>query len=311
MIPLVSVCIPTYNHAHFLPAAIQSALDQTERNLEILIVDNCSTDNTAEVVQQFCSLDGRVRYVRNEVNLGLVGNLNHCLELANGMYIKYLLADDLLVPDCIEQMLKGFAVAPDVVLVASRRTLVNEALQPRRVAGLQTEHGMLDGRSMISHTLFNGNYIGEPTAVMFRTADAVRGFSADFKRLVDVEMWFHLLEKGNLYYLTVPLVYIRQHESQETHGIIRSLDFIDEEAMLYLNYIKQPYIRATLLNRLKWRFKTAWIYPFNQVWQAKFWDVMCRVRKRLGIDVLMPILVARILLSRLQRLVNVASGHAR
>jgi len=300
--PLVSICIPTYNHAHFLPEAIRSALAQTERDLEVLVVDNCSADDTSGVVDEFCRTDSRVRYVRNETNLGLVGNLNRCLELARGVYVKYLLADDLLEPDCVTTMVRALESSPGVVLVACRRQLVNLDLQPTRIAGLRTLSGLLDGRRMIEYTLFNGNYIGEPTATLIRRQDSLRGFSADFKRLVDVEMWFHLLEKGELLYLDQPLVQVRQHDSQETHGIIRNLDFIDEEIDLYRRYLGKPYVRATLLQRLKWRFKTAWIYPFPQAAEVDCSAVMRRVWKLLGPDMLGPVIVARILLSRLFRL---------
>ena len=302
MTPLVSICIPTYNHAHFLADAIGSALFQNERDLEVLVVDNCSTDNTQSVVEAFCRSDVRVRYVRNQTNLGLVGNLNRCLELASGVYIKYLLADDLLEADCVSRMIGAMASAPDVVLVACRRQLVAMDLNPTRIAGLRTMSGTLDGRRMIDYTLFNGNYIGEPTGTLFRKEDALRGFSAEFKRLVDVEMWFHLLEKGALIYLEEALVKVRQHDSQETHGIIRTLDFIDEEIDLYLRYVGKPYVRATLLRRLKWRFKTAWIYPFAQAAEADCGAVMRKVLKLLGPDILGPVIVARILLSRLFRL---------
>lgn len=299
MTPLVSICIPTYNHAHFLPVAIRSALDQTERDLEVLVVDNCSDDDTAAVVSEFCRIDARVRYVRNESNLGLVGNLNRCLELAGGVYVKYLLADDLLEQDCVSAMLKAIESVPGVVLVASRRQLVDMNLKPIRIAGLKKMNGVLDGKRMIGHTLFNGNYIGEPTGTLFRRQDAMRGFCADFKRLVDVEMWFYLLENGELLYLDQPLVKIRQHDSQETHGIIRNLDFIDEEIDLYRRYVDKLYIHSTLLQRLKWRFKTAWIYPFAQAGEADCSAVIRRICKLLGVDLLVPILAARILLSRL------------
>lgn len=301
MTPLVSICIPTYNHAHFLADAIGSALSQTERNLEVLVVDNCSTDNTQSVVEAFCRSDVRVRYVHNPTNLGLVGNLNRCLELARGVYIKYLLADDLLEPDCVSSMIGAIESAPGIVLVACPRQLVAMDLKPTRVAGLRKMNGLLDGRRMIDYTLFNGNYIGEPTGALFRKEDALRGFSAEFKRLVDVEMWFHLLEKGALFYLDQPLVQVRQHDSQETHGIIRNLDFIDEEIDLYRRYLHKPYVRATLLQRLKWRFKTAWIYPFAQAAEVDCGEVMRKVRKLLGPDILGPVVVGRILLSRLSR----------
>lgn len=295
----MTICIPTYNHAHFLPSAIKSAIAQSERNIEIIVVDNCSTDATGQLVSDFAAHDSRVKYVKNSENIGLVGNLNRCLELARGAYIKYLLADDLLEPDAVRQMLVAFTNNTDLKLVASQRLLVDTAEKPVRVAGFKTLNGKLDGRMIIGHTLFNGNYIGEPTAVMFRRGDAIRGYSGEFKRLVDVEMWFHLLEQGDLYYIDRPLVRIRQHESQETHSIIRDLGFIDEEVRLYRSFIARSYLRVSFISRLKWRFKTAWIYPFNQAWQADCGVVAATVCRAFGrFDLLTAILVARILLSR-------------
>src|SRR5687768_14893088 len=91
--PRVSVLIPTYNYARYLDEAIQSAIRQTFTDFEIIIVDNNSTDNTAEVISKYLT-DPRIRYYRNKSNIGLINNFNRCLELATGQYIKFLLADD-------------------------------------------------------------------------------------------------------------------------------------------------------------------------------------------------------------------------
>jgi glycosyltransferase involved in cell wall biosynthesis len=77
--PKVSVVIPTYNYAHFLDETIQSVLNQTFLDFELIIVDNNSTDNTEEVVKNYLS-DNRVSFYKNDTNIGLVGNWNKCLE---------------------------------------------------------------------------------------------------------------------------------------------------------------------------------------------------------------------------------------
>ncbi len=79
--PKVSVLIPTYNYAHYLDETIRSVLDQTFTDFELLIVDNRSTDNTAEVVKKYLG-DNRVSFYANEKNVGLVGNWNKCLDYA-------------------------------------------------------------------------------------------------------------------------------------------------------------------------------------------------------------------------------------
>src|ERR1700691_6171602 len=94
--PKVSVLIPTYNYARYLAEAIESVLEQDFQDFELLIVDDCSSDNTAEVVQPFCARDARVRFAVNPTNLGMVNNWQRCLDHARGSYIKFLFGDDTL-----------------------------------------------------------------------------------------------------------------------------------------------------------------------------------------------------------------------
>src|ERR1035438_1370812 len=100
-LPLVSICIPTYNTGNYIAAAIQSVLDQTYTNLEIIITDNCSTDNTIEIINSFH--DPRISYFRNDHNFGVEYNWNKSLKLAKGKYLKLLCADDIIYPDCIRE----------------------------------------------------------------------------------------------------------------------------------------------------------------------------------------------------------------
>ena len=259
--PRLSVCIPTFNHAHFLTDAIESVLSQTYTDFELIVVDNFSTDGTRELVEGFASRDARVRYFCNECNVGPQENLNRCLQHASGEYVKLLCADDLLEVTCLEKSLIQFDSSPNIVLVSCARQLVDGRLNPIRIATYSNKNVTIDGLAMINYSLFNGNYIGEPSAVMFRRCDAVRGFNTGYRLLIDLEMWLHLLEKGSLSYIAEPLCRFRQHSGQETRGAIISLDFIDEEIELYQKYIGKEYIHASLINRLKWRFKLAWTIP--------------------------------------------------
>jgi glycosyltransferase involved in cell wall biosynthesis len=106
----VSVLIPTYNYAHFLDETIQSVLNQTYNDYEVIIVDNKSTDDTVEVVEKYLS-DTRIHFYQNDSNLGLTGNWNKCLEFAKGDYIKFLCADDKFHPE----MLQKFVTVMDEV----------------------------------------------------------------------------------------------------------------------------------------------------------------------------------------------------
>ncbi len=111
--PLVSVIIPTYNYAGYLPRAIGSCLDQTYRNLEVIVVDDGSTDNTATVASEF---GNRIVYVRQE-NQGVSAARNTGLGRAKGEYIAFLDADDVLLKDCIASTVAVLLGHPDIGIV--------------------------------------------------------------------------------------------------------------------------------------------------------------------------------------------------
>jgi glycosyltransferase involved in cell wall biosynthesis len=217
MSPRISVLIPTYNYARFLPEAIRSVLSQRYTDFELLIVDNASTDGTREAIAPFLA-DPRVAYRVNPTNLGMVPNWNVALEAARGEYVKFLFGDDFL---CSDDALARFAAVlddePDVSLVASARHVVDEA--SRRIDTWSTfPAGARESGARVIELLLPRaqNLVGEPSCVMFRKAQATRGFDRKYRQLVDLEMWFHLLEGGGLAYLAEPLVSFRRHGAQET-----------------------------------------------------------------------------------------------
>jgi glycosyltransferase involved in cell wall biosynthesis len=114
--PLVTIGIPTYNRADkYLKETIQSAIDQTYPNLEIIISDNCSSDNTAFLVSSFD--DPSIRYHRHKVNIGANNNFNFCLENARGVYFQLLQDDDQIDPDFIEVCMRAANFREDAGII--------------------------------------------------------------------------------------------------------------------------------------------------------------------------------------------------
>lgn len=101
--PMISVVIPMYNAEKYIEKAIMSVLNQTYSNLEIIVIDNCSTDHSVEIVRAIS--DNRILLYVNENNLGFTGNVNKGKSLAKGVYIKFLCADDILQPTCLEKLI--------------------------------------------------------------------------------------------------------------------------------------------------------------------------------------------------------------
>lgn len=255
MTPKVSVLIPTYNYARFLPEAIESVLAQEFGDFELLIVDDCSTDNTAQVARKYCEMDSRARFSVNAANLGMVENWNHCLKLAAGEYIKFLFGDDVLIgPRALGKMVAMLDSNPRAALAASARIILDE--NSRWIDRWTTfGDGIHPGHDAIARCLLrNHNLIGEPSAVIFRKARAQRGFAPAYRQLVDEEMWFHILEQGDLAYTRDALCGFRRHGGQQTQ-INTAIPSIREQLMLVSTYASQPWIstgqRAEILYRAR------------------------------------------------------------
>jgi len=101
--PLVSILIPVYNREKLIGACIQSALEQTITDIEVVVVDNASTDDTWRVCQEYVQKDSRVRIFRNEQNIGPVRNWQRCIDEARGQYGKIIFSDDLIHPQYLEK----------------------------------------------------------------------------------------------------------------------------------------------------------------------------------------------------------------
>ena len=114
--PLVSIGVPVYNGERFLRRTLESLVAQTYTHLEIVISDNASTDGTAAIARAFVSRDARVRYVRNDTNIGAVPNFLRALDLSTGKYFAWTAADDVRPPDAIERCVEALEAQPDMVM---------------------------------------------------------------------------------------------------------------------------------------------------------------------------------------------------
>jgi len=125
--PRLSIGVPVYNGEAFLRQTLESILAQSFGEFELIISDNASTDGTAAIAREFAARDARVRYHRNETNLGLAKNYNLLFALASGEYFKWASADDLLLPGYLERCVGVLDHDPTVVLVYPKTRFVDAA----------------------------------------------------------------------------------------------------------------------------------------------------------------------------------------
>lgn len=237
--PLVSVCIPTYRGATLLGATIESVLAQSLTDFELIIIDDNSPDNTAEIVGGF--VDRRIRYLRNPKNLGPQRNWNRCLEEASGHYFKLLPQDDTLYPDTLARQVEVLEKDAEnaVALVFGVRRIIDAAGKVLATRGYPGgREGRIDAETVVRRCVRRGtNLIGEPGSVLFRRslASKVGQFDASIPYIVDLDYWVRLLEHGSAHYLATPVatfrvspgswsVAIGSSQSEEVRRFIARLD---------------------------------------------------------------------------------------
>jgi glycosyltransferase involved in cell wall biosynthesis len=213
--PSVSICIPVYNGAAFIGAAIRSVLAQTYADLELIVVDNCSTDSTADVVATFD--DPRITLRRPTEHVDVIDNWNRAVAVCSGRFVKLLCHDDALAPRCLELQVTALERHPHATMAACQRDVVDEAGNVLlRSRGLAHMDGYVDGPEAIARSVrFGTNVFGEPASVLHR-GDALRAalpFRHDVPYLVDLELYFRMLAEGGLVAIRESLAIFRIHHS--------------------------------------------------------------------------------------------------
>jgi glycosyltransferase involved in cell wall biosynthesis len=250
--PKISVAIPVYNSARYLPECLDSILAQDFRDFEILISDDGSTDGSLEIIKSYAQKDARIRWWQNEKNLGLTGNHNAVMRAARGEFIKFVHQDDkILQPSAFAKVLEPLERDASVSLVGAASELINSKSQALAVRNYFQKTRTLDGKDVIVKCLEeNKNILGEPSLVMFRRSHAARGFDPRYRQIVDMEFWFHLLEQGRFAYVAEPLFGFRVHPQQASAANARSGAAREEQMLLLTDYCAKPWLAAHATSRM-------------------------------------------------------------
>lgn len=217
--PLVSICIPTYNRAGMIGRAIESALGQTYRNIEVIVIDNSSSDNTDAVVAAYT--DERLTYVKNEKNLGLFGNFNRCIELATGKFLHILHSDDYIVPDFTARCVAFFHEHPSVVMTSTRARIVGDSFE--KDCSCSDNDLVYPAPEGFRRLLAARSYIICPSVMVRRDIyEEVGPFSLEYPYLSDFYQWLRIARGHNIGFVSGVCVFYREGEHSETFRFLFS-----------------------------------------------------------------------------------------
>ncbi|MBQ1548060.1 MAG: glycosyltransferase [Lachnospiraceae bacterium] len=225
--PQVSICIPTYNNEKTIADTLDSVWNQKFSPIEIIVCDDCSKDNTWDVLQEYKNTHPdtkkrRLKLLKNPENLGMAGNWNRCLSLCSGEYIKLLCADDILREDCLKKEINILEHHKDAVLVSSDTVFIDEEENEKGMYHRYPRGGMIHGKEAVLFSIYTRDFLGAPLANTFRREayEFIGGFDPDFSYIIDYDFFIRMYCHGMVYILHEPLNYFRIREDSNTGEVL-------------------------------------------------------------------------------------------
>lgn len=200
--PKVSVILPVYNCDQFIFDTVQSVLDQTYTDFELIIVDDCSTDNTVAIIRGF--QDDRIQLTLKEKNTGYTDSLNYAVSIAKGQYIARMDGDDICLPTRFEKQISFLDNNPTIILCGTGIQII----------GTQTVLKHPTKHDDIKVKLCFGNSFYHPTVMGLKEVFAANPYDNKYEPAEDYDLWTRLVFKGELANLNEVLLFYRVHENQ-------------------------------------------------------------------------------------------------
>lgn len=250
--PLVSIVIPIYNGESFLCETIDSCLDQSHTNIEVILVDDCSKDSSSKIIKQYASKDKRIKYIFNPFNKGLMETNNVGLSASRGEYLIVLGHDDKLYPKHIETMLP--LMKEEVAFVFCNSNYIDEkGLIGKKVGAPESFKRKIQKPK---HWITINNFILS-TGLMMRTSSlkSVGGWPTKYRNYGEWLLWGKMLSNGSIEYNESTYALYRRHENNMTNHFHANRTLI--ELFQYRFYCRVSGIR--ICSRSPWTILLALI----------------------------------------------------
>lgn len=209
--PDVSLIMSVYNGEDYLSEALDSVLHQTFTNWELIVINDCSTDGTAAILERYSAMDSRVRVYTNDVNLRLPSSLNKALSLAGGRYIARMDADDICLPDRLQKQYEFMQSHPDVALSSCRFMTLKNGVIASGGCGGKNDAESIKALLLVTNPILHPGIIAK--------AEVIRelGYDKNFTCTEDMELWTRFVLAGHkVEILSDYLMIYRLHDKQIT-----------------------------------------------------------------------------------------------
>lgn len=255
--PIVSVLMPSHNSGNYIVIAIESILNSSFQNFELIITDDNSVDNTFEIAKEFALKDHRVKVYRNDKNYGDYGNRNKAASYASGKYIKYVDHDDYIYPNGLEIIVNQMEQYPHASV--GFFSLTQNKNQPFPI--------LLNPKEIYEYNFFGpGLFFKAPlSSIILRSSfEEIGGFKTQ-SYTGDFELWHRMAQRFNFLLIQDHIVWYREHSNQESAKMkIKDQLNYNKIEMYYIFDQKSPLTinqRKTIISkRIKSHFKNAILY---------------------------------------------------
>ncbi len=278
--PLVSIGIPNFNYGHFVIQTLNSVAGQDYENIEVIIIDDFSTDNSIQVIEDWItnySGNFKILFLKNTANSGLTKICNQLLKSASGKYIQFLDADDWILPGKISMQVALLEAANATALIYSDVKIINEK-------------GEITGESYLSRIgyekskmpygnihqqLFDFNFIPLPSVLIVRRLiDEAGGFD-ELLGVQDYYMWLKLTEKYNVIYMHQSTAVYRVHSGSMSNSIFTNPRSVNSVLAIKYNYYKNSskIIRNKILTTI--HYSSVYLYKTKYPTAGKWLKIDC------------------------------------
>lgn len=247
----ISVIMTSYNYADVISEAIKSVQAQTFSDWELIITDDCSTDNSSDVIRGFATADNRIKFFQNSENIGLKNSILKAIEATSGEWVAFLESDDFWEKDYLEKKVKIAEKYPDVGIIFNHVKLFGDDEKRIMLSGRVFEkiHKNLQKQNFPKNIFYNfisDNIILTFSCVMLKkSALNTEYFNSDVDRLLDWWLYIHLTRNTNAYYIPEKLTNWRFHKTSYTRKSSKKSDFFSN-LNAYYDVLKHDYSGVVL-----------------------------------------------------------------